>query len=64
MLLKKNYEREHLEKIAQMFPKVGKAQLQATVFAFGNVGQFGFVERAALRINRLLYTNVLIHIVM
>ena len=35
MLSKKNYEIEHLEEVARLYPKVGKAQLETTVFAFG-----------------------------
>ena len=35
MLSKKNYEIEHVEEVARLYPKVGKAQLTATIFAFG-----------------------------
>ena len=35
MLLKKNYETQHLEEVARLYPNVGRAQLTATVFAFG-----------------------------
>ncbi len=35
MLLKKNYENAHIEEVACLYPKVGKAQLTATIFAFG-----------------------------
>lgn len=35
MLSKKNYDVAHLERLEKDFPKVGKAQLRATIFAFG-----------------------------
>ena len=35
MLLKKNFELEHIEEIARRYPKVGRAQITATIYAFG-----------------------------